>query len=123
MKNKDVKNGPAENKNPESQDNIEEIRDKAFPGYPAYPASEDIMNKEDREELDVEKVTSSARINNEIAREEGEDPADYDEGLDVPGAELDDDVESVGEEDEENNYYSLGGDRHEDLDEINEDDI
>ena len=35
--------------------------------------------------------------------------------LDMPGAELDDDNEAIGEEDEENNYYSLGGDRHEDL--------
>lgn len=35
------------------------------------------------------------------------------EDLDVPGAELDDDQEKRGAEDEENNYYSLGGDRHE----------
>lgn len=33
--------------------------------------------------------------------------------LDVPGSELDDENEALGEEDEENNYYSLGGDRHE----------
>ncbi|HEY8388469.1 MAG TPA: hypothetical protein VIK74_07685 [Parasegetibacter sp.] len=32
--------------------------------------------------------------------------------LDVPGAELDDNNEEIGEEDEENNYYSLGGDQH-----------
>jgi len=35
------------------------------------------------------------------------------EDLDVPGSDLDDENESIGEEDEENNYYSLGGDRHE----------
>jgi hypothetical protein len=40
-----------------------------------------------------------------------------DEGLDVPGSELDDDSEAIGEEDEENNYYSLGRDDHNDLDE------
>lgn len=41
-----------------------------------------------------------------------------DEGeLDMPGTELDDDNEAIGEEDEENNYYSLGGDRHESLEE------
>lgn len=34
------------------------------------------------------------------------------EGLDVPGSELDDQQESIGSEDEENNYYSLGGDNH-----------
>ena len=40
------------------------------------------------------------------------------ENLDVPGAELDDEDELIGEEDEENNYYSLGGDNHDDLEEI-----
>ena len=39
------------------------------------------------------------------------------EDLDVPGAELDDTQEAIGSEDEENNYYSLGGDDHEDLEE------
>jgi hypothetical protein len=34
--------------------------------------------------------------------------------LDVPGTELDDAGEEVGSEDEENNYYSLGGDGLED---------
>ncbi len=33
-------------------------------------------------------------------------------GLDVPGAENDDENEAIGEEDEENNEYSLGGDKH-----------
>jgi len=42
---------------------------------------------------------------------------DLDEDLDIPGAELDDKEENIGEEDEENNYYSLGGDRHESLEE------
>ena len=37
--------------------------------------------------------------------------------LDIPGSELDDDQELIGNEDEENNYYSLGGDDHDDLDE------
>jgi hypothetical protein len=34
--------------------------------------------------------------------------------LDVPGSELDDDQEIIGSEDEENNYYSLG-DNQDDL--------
>lgn len=33
-------------------------------------------------------------------------------GLDVPGAENDDANEAIGEEDEENNEYSLGGDKN-----------
>ena len=37
--------------------------------------------------------------------------------LDVPGAELEDDAEDAGAEDEENNIYSIGGDRHEGLEE------
>ena len=39
------------------------------------------------------------------------------EDLDVPGADADDPNEDIGEEDEENNYYSLGGDNHENLEE------
>jgi hypothetical protein len=35
--------------------------------------------------------------------------------LDVPGTDLDDADESIGEEDEENNEYSLGGDNHDDI--------
>lgn len=34
--------------------------------------------------------------------------------LDVPGSDLDNADERIGEEDEENNEYSLGGDNHED---------
>ncbi len=37
--------------------------------------------------------------------------------LDVPGSEEDDAQEAIGSEDEENNSYSLGGDRHTDLEE------
>ena len=43
-----------------------------------------------------------------------------DEELDIPGTDLDDENEALGEEDEENNYYSLGGDRHENLEEDNQ---
>jgi hypothetical protein len=47
-------------------------------------------------------------------------PVDFTgEDLDVPGAELDDEQESIGSEDEENNGYSLGGENHENLEEDN----
>jgi len=51
-----------------------------------------------------------------------ENPEDYEEDelgsdLDVPGSELDDQQESIGSEDEENNFYSIGGDNHNDLEE------
>lgn len=44
-------------------------------------------------------------IDEETLNEEG-DPLDMGEDLDVPGSELDDDNEEIGEEDEENNSYS-----------------
>jgi hypothetical protein len=77
-------------------------------GNPEYSADEDIYSKEKRvglEEEDDQSVKGSAK---KIVT--GED-------LDVPGAELDDTDEQIGEEDEENNYYSLGGDDHDDLEE------
>jgi hypothetical protein len=40
-------------------------------------------------------------------------------GFDIPGSELDDKQEEIGSEDEENNYYSIGGDNHNDLEEDN----
>ncbi len=45
------------------------------------------------------------------------DDSSLDDGLDIPGAELDDEMEKNGDEDEENNYYSLGGENHEALEE------
>lgn len=77
---------------------------KENPGYPEYPKSEDIYQREEKEPFE----------------EEGEN---FENGLDIPGAELDDEDEKLGSEDEENNYYSLGGDNHNDLEETNEDDI
>ena len=72
-----------------------------------YPRDEDIFNQETRVPVDE---------NGETRTEEFEED-DMEMGLDVPGSELDNDQEEVGSEDEENNYWSLGGDDHEDLDE------
>jgi len=93
-----------------------------LPGYPVYPESEDIYNNY-LEEIDInpedihrrkewtEKYkagkSSEIDINSEYPVND----------LDVPGSELDDDMEIIGSEDEENNYYSLGGDDHDDLEE------
>jgi hypothetical protein len=79
-----------------------------FPGYPHYPEKEDIYSKEKEEHLDDEGALLTSKKKSEKI---------LGEGLDVPGAELDDTDEAIGEEDEENNYYSLGGDNHEDLEE------
>jgi hypothetical protein len=51
--------------------------------------------------------------NDEIGTPQNISTEDLNTDLDIPGSELDDDNEKIGEEDEENNYYSLGGDRHE----------
>ncbi|MGZ3844819.1 MAG: hypothetical protein ACXVBH_02115 [Flavisolibacter sp.] len=143
--------------------------DQDFPGYPHYPAKEDIMDQRTgshKVDMDVENLASARNASgvsqrfmaaNEGQRNSsgGEQPsadentddlgistgtdADVDDDdlavlnstndeigvpqnvsnedlntdLDIPGSELDDENESIGEEDEENNYYSLGGDRHE----------
>jgi hypothetical protein len=140
--------------------------DQDFPGYPHYPALEDIMDQRNdykREDLDVENLPNSRNVtgvsqrfvsgkNNEKADQSltpgfslDEERLDIQEGteadvteddlailnatdneigtpqnvsnedlntdLDVPGSELDDENELIGEEDEENNYWSLGSDR------------
>jgi len=95
-------------------------------GYPLYPESEDIYNKgEDNRDLDPEdisKTKESTEVEEVLAIDETDDISDESNSdLDVPGSELDDEQEDVGSEDEENNYYSIGGDDHEDLEEDKED--
>ncbi|CAN5694562.1 hypothetical protein BH11BAC1_BH11BAC1_04830 [soil metagenome] len=93
---------------------------KNFPGYPLSPQGEDIYNK-DKEETDLNPEDPSA-VKEPNAKPNGRNEKDFDDDevgddLDVPGSELDDEQENIGSEDEENNYYSLGGDAHENLDE------
>ncbi|SFS31288.1 hypothetical protein [Sphingobacterium wenxiniae] len=80
------------------QDNQED-----FPDYPHYDEREDIFEQEKR--IEDERVGQIPKSKS----------SSLDDGLDIPGAELDDEQEEIGSEDEENNYYSLGGDNHEDL--------
>ncbi len=142
--------------------------DQDFPGYPHYPAKEDIMNqnsgthrvdndveamgagpntsgvsqrfldgKEQQtnaasqetgtgntdDDLHIEMGTEAdvdsddlAALNStdaEIGTPQNVSNEDLNTDMDIPGSELDDADEERGEEDEENNYYSLGGDRHE----------
>lgn len=128
--------------------------DQDFPGYPHYPAKEDIMDQrtgshkidvnmenlasarnatgvsqrfstiqknpqnpstqnlssEKNNEDDLDALNST---NDEIGIPQNVSDEDINTDLDIPGSELDDAEENIGEEDEENNYYSLGGDRHE----------
>lgn len=91
-----------------------------FEGYPLYPPSEDIYSKGKKEmnlnPEDLSKNKSLNKADNSSNEKDFRDDMSGDD-LDVPGSELDDQQESVGSEDEENNYYSLGGDNHNDLDE------
>ena len=89
-------------------------------GYPTYPESEDIYLKFKKEKkVDPEDIS---KIKEPIEKISLGNEIDFDEDtsgddLDVPGSELDNALEDIGSEDEENNYYSLGGDDHDDLEE------
>jgi hypothetical protein len=88
------------------------------PGYPVYPPGQDIYAKA-VEESDINPEDISARkAPNEkpgLPNEKGFRDDMTAEDLDIPGNEDDEDAPGSGKEDEENNYYSLGGDDHDDL--------
>ena len=85
-------------------------------GTEADVTADDLILLGDRntdQDMNDDEDTGNARV----------DQADLDNdkldenGLDIPGEELDDRNEAIGEEDEENNFYSIGGDRHDNLEE------
>jgi len=96
------------------------IEPPSLPGYPLYPPSEDIY-QQSKAEMDINPEDSSkSKVPNEREGSSNEKPFKDNmsgDDLDIPGSELDDQQESVGSEDEENNYYSIGGDNHKDLEE------
>ncbi|MXV38703.1 hypothetical protein GO491_08465 [Flavobacteriaceae bacterium Ap0902] len=61
-----------------------------------YPKNEDIYNQESHIPLDNQGKPEGEIDNNDTMGM----------GLDVPGSEYDNQMENIGEEDEENNYYS-----------------
>lgn len=93
-----------------------------YPGYPSYPHSKDIYQQNKKEsEMNPEDLSKTKKIDkeeNSMNEKKFQNHMSGDD-LDVPGAELDDLQESIGSEDEENNYYSLGGDNHSNLAEDN----
>jgi hypothetical protein len=87
--------------------------------YPLYPVADDIYNKSKKESnIDPENplLTKAPNVEGGTNEKNFEDDFSGDE-LDIPGAELDDAEELIGEEDEENNSYSLGGNMLNDLEE------
>ena len=103
-------------------DKKENIKKENPEGYPTYPSNEDIYGncKKDRKVNTEDPSSLKDKIDNyktgKFNEKDFEDDVTGDD-LDIPGSELDDELEFIGSEDEENNYYSLGGDDHNDLDE------
>lgn len=94
-------------------------------GYPLYPVNEDIYNKGEIEKnIDPEDISNSKELNeNDTIKTNAQQ--NYNDDIagnysGIPGSELDDKQEEIGSEDEENNYYSLGIDNHNDLEENRE---
>ena len=85
------------------------MENSKFP-LPIYRKVDDIYNQEREEHLEDE---------DSIRRRIGNEDRGVGADLDIPGVEQDDPGEAIGEEDEENNYYSLGGDNHNELEEDN----
>jgi hypothetical protein len=82
---------------------------------PHYSPSEDIFNQEKFETEINPGVLSKVKMPTEVVGSLNEKNFAEDisgDDLDVPESELDDQQERIGREDEENNYYSLGGDNH-----------
>ncbi|MEQ1800117.1 MAG: hypothetical protein ABL872_19330 [Lacibacter sp.] len=104
---------------------VKQITDKVKPSeleYPLYPVNEDIYNQLLREELVDPEYFAADKTNNPALKNGDVSQTDFinaisGKDLDIPGSELDDEQEKIGSEDEENNYYSVGGDNHDNLEE------
>lgn len=94
-------------------------------GYPQYPENEDIYNKFNKEfDIDPENISKNKEIikieKNPTWNEKNFNQDKSGNDLDIPGAELDDEQENIGSEDEENNGYSIGSENHNNLEEDNQ---
>jgi hypothetical protein len=89
--------------------------DERYPEIKPYPAKDDIYNREEEDQdIDPEDPTKYKPTN--VKPDERNEKEFYEdvtaEDLDVPGNEADEEDQGNGNEDEENNYYSLGGDKN-----------
>ena len=94
-----------------------------MPVYAVSSVGQDVYDQYVEEsELDPENPAQTKEPNEEPGQRNEKDFSEDQSGddLDVPGTELDDEQEKIGSEDEENNYYSIGGDNHNDLEENRE---
>jgi len=102
---------------PIQQDINQEITEPE--GYPLYPEDEDIYSKFKKEkDIDPEDITI-VKVKEIVGNENEKDFEDDVTGsdLDIPRSDQEEPEEVIGVEDEENNYFSLGGDDHIDLEE------
>ena len=104
--------GQSQNKKPNGE---------KFPGYPHYSQEDDIYaNEKEESDLDPEEPSRKKTPNEDPEAALNEKDFEEDvtgEDLDIPGNEQDEENMGSGIEDEENNYYSLGGDNHDNLEE------
>lgn len=85
-----------------------------------YPPNEDVYAQfKEESEIDPENPSRTKEADEELGawNEKSFNEDMVGDDLDVPGSEMDNEQENNGMEDEENNYYSLGGDNHDDLEE------
>lgn len=102
------------------KNNTTKKKDDYFPGYKHYPSNEDIYSRSKEEtEMDPEDLSKvkSENIDPDEKNEKDFKNSKSGEDLDIPGNEEDEAAMGDGKEDEENNFYSLGGDNHENLEE------
>ncbi len=112
-------------KKPIPSDDKKTNQPKDTKGYPIYPPKDDIYSRaKEIKDIDPDDLKRIKDPNDKFELDPEEeleiDGNVLEDELDVPGSELDDDQEDIGNEDEENNYYSIGGDNHEDLEEDNQ---
>ena len=123
MANKSIHDYPEEQENDDNKapgfknlqpDDRDDNEDEIVMGTEADVTPEDLelLGDEDQDmDGGDDETTGNAKVDDIDA--DGDKLNDADD-LDVPGSELDDDNEDIGEEDEENNYYSQGDNRDKD---------
>jgi hypothetical protein len=91
-----------------------------LPGYPGYSEDDDIYYKgKEERDIDPEDIFGKKETtkHGKIFSNDSEDDESGND-LDIPGSELDDDLEVIGSEDEENNYYSLSDENSDDQEDL-----
>lgn len=99
---------------------IDSFKSENLEGYPSYPISEDIYTHDEKlDNLNPEDLSKNKAPNEKEGsyNEKSFKEDMFGDDLDIPGSELDNQQEKLGNEDEENKYYSLGGDEQNNLDE------